>query len=351
MRRSERNGGGAATRQRPCAGRGTTVNTERGVTLTELLVGLTISSLAIAAGYTVMNTGQKAMVVNDQTAEMQQNVRVSMELLAQDLRTAGFGMNGAVGTCGTAIVPADNTPTGADKGPDAISLVVPTALSTLAASAAGGATTLTLQSGAVANAAPDGFGPGALVSVGGVTTGTVTGIAGDVLTLGAQLPITAVFPVGTQVYWLRCTTYAIGTSTTACSGPAPCMLRGGVAIAEGIEDLQLAYACDGCNAAVNGGVPDGVVDDQNGSGTFDASDFVSNSTWTTSPMTASTIKLVRFSLVARQTRSDQTWSGTAPITVEDHDPTQDPGYSAATYQQFRRRVLTRTVQVRNLALD
>lgn len=321
-------------------------NGAAGHSLVELMVGISISMLALAAGYTAMSSSDKAATVNDQTVQMQQNARVAMRLLSQDIKAAGFGMSGAVGSCGQAIVPGDNNPAGNDTGPDQVSLVVPTLLSTLASGAAGPAASVALQAGAVAAMQPDGFAANATVSIGGVVTATVAGLNGDALTLSPPITAPAVFPVGTQVYWLRCTTYAIGTTTAACSGSAPCLLRGGVAVAEGIEDLQLAYACDGCN----GNQPDGVIDDQNGSNTFDAADFISNSAWTASPATPDTIRLVRVSLVARQTRSDPQWTSTAPIAVEDHDPTKDAGYSLAAYQQVRRRLLTRTVQVRNLGL-
>lgn len=321
---------------------------ERGATLVELMFGVAIAMAVMGAGYTVLNSSQKAASTNSQTAEMQQSARVAMELLTQDLKTAGFGMSGSVGGCANAIMPADNTPGGADVGPDSVSVVVPTLLSTLAAQVAGGPTAnaITLQSGAVAAMTPDGFGVGATVSINGALPGTVSGIAGDVLTLGNTVAAPAVFPADTPVFWLRCITYAIGTTAAACAGSAPCLLRGGVAIAEGIEDLQVAYACDGCNGTAS----DGVIDDQNASNTFDAADFISNSTWTTSPMTPDTIRLVRISIVARQTHSDSKWSSTAPIVAEDHSPTSNQGFSLGTYQQSRRRLLTRTVQVRNLGL-
>lgn len=305
--------------------------------------------MAVLGGaYTVLNGSQKAASTNSQTAEMQQSARVAMELLTQDLKTAGFGMGGPVGTCAAAIVPADHTSGGADRGPDSVSVVVPTILSTLAAQVVGGPTTNTiaLQSGAVAAMTPDGFGVGAAISVNGVLPATVSGIAGDVLTLGSTIGAPAVFPAGVSVYWLRCLAYAIGSTPAACSGASPCLLRGGVAIAEGIEDLQLAYACDGCTGAA----ADGVIDDQNASNTFDAADFISNSAWTISPMTPDTIRMVRVSIVARQTIKDAQWNSTAPIVVEDHNPTSDTGFLMGTYQQSRRRLLTRTVQVRNLGL-
>ncbi len=285
-----------------------------------------------------------------------------MELLTQDLKTAGFSMTGAVGACANAIMPADNTPGGADTGPDAVSVVVPTALSTLAAQVTGGptATTITLQPGSVAAMSPDGFGVGAVLSINGALSRNVTGIATDTLTLGTAISSAAVFPANTPVFWLRCIRYDIvratdANATTLCGGNPPCLRRGPnpdtnptsmVAIAEGIEDLQLAYACDGCNAV--GAVPDRVIDDQNASNTFDTADFISNNVWTASPMTPDTIRMVRISIVARQTQNDPQWSSTAPIVAEDHNPTNDAGFSSATYQQSRRRLLTRTVQARNL---
>jgi type IV pilus assembly protein PilW len=326
------------------------VRNEFGHSLIELMFGLGIALAAVSAAYTVASTTDKASVVNDQTAQMQQNARIAMELMASDVRMAGFGMNSAVGACTQPIMPVDHTPTGADRGPDAVSLVIPVTLSTLSANTAAPFNSIALQPGAVAAMSPSGFGTGASLSIGGATPATVTGIAGDVLTLGASVALPVFYPANTQVFWLQCVTYSVGTTTAACAGGAPCLLRNGVAVVEGIEDIQLAYACDGCNLATNGGVADGIIDDQNGSNTFDTADFISDNTWTTAPLTPDKFRLVRISLVARQSRNDREWHGTAPTTVEDHDPTTDTGFSLTNYQQARRRVLTRVVQVRNLGL-
>lgn len=320
---------------------------ERGATLVELMFGIAVSMVVIAAGYTVMASGEKTAATSNSTVEMQQNGRIAIEIISQDLRSAGFGMNGTVGSCGTAIVPADNKTSGADTGPDSFSVVVPINLSTLAATATGTVSTITLQSGAVTAVTAEGFGLGAVVSVGGAHTSSVSAISSDILTLTTAIAAPAVHPSGTQVYWLRCITYDIATTTTLCSGPAPCLRRGGVPIAEGIEDIQLAYGCDGCTGT---GVPDGVVDDQNASGTFDTSDFISNNTWLSSPMTPDTIRLVRVTVVARETRNDQDWKSSTPQVVEDHNPASDAGYNAADYSRIRRRVITRTVQLRNVGL-
>jgi type IV pilus assembly protein PilW len=323
---------------------------ERGHSLVELVFGLGIAMAAVAAGYTVASTSDKTSVVNDQTAQLQQNVRIAMNLVSSDIKTAGFGMTGAVGACAQAIVPTDNQPAGPDTGPDSVSLVAPTPVGTLAATATAPFNVIGLTAGSVANYSGEGFGVGSVLSIGGATPATVNAVAGDNVTLATTVGLPVVYPAGTQVFWLRCITYSIGTTSAACSGNAPCLLRNGSAVAEGIEDLQLAYACDGCVAAINGGVADGIIDDQNGTSSFDTADFISNNTWATAPMTPDKIRLVRITIVGRQPRQDPNWHGTTPTTVEDHDPTGDAGYTLATYQQFRRRILTRTVQARNLGL-
>jgi hypothetical protein len=65
---------------------------------------------------------------------------------------------------------------------------------------------------------------------------------------------------------------------------------------------------------------------------------------------------VQVNIVSRQTSADfglgeKQQAGiqtTGPLTVSDHLHSTDAGYTAATYQQFRRRLLTRTVDARNI---
>ena len=356
------------------AGRSRWWQVESGFTLIELMAGLVIALVIVAAGFTAMTSTNKAARANDQAANTQQNVRLAMELIAGDIRMAGFGMTAPVGACNYAIVPADNNPALPlnainDTGPDSVSLVVPITSNvapvwTLAVQATGPFTTIQLQAGAVGPAATPGTMQAAglvvngSVSIGGAMSGNVTGIAGDVLTLANTVGAPSVFPVGTPVYLLQCITYAISNNAVVCGSNGPCLTRGGVAIADGIEDIQLAYACDGCNVAVNGGIADRVVDDQNGSNTFDIADFISNNTWAAAPMTPDTIRLIQVSVVARQTGNEQGLSEmkntpvntTGAVVVGDHNPSNDAGFNLATYQQVRRRVLTRTVDARNLGL-
>ena len=356
---------------------------QQGFTLLELMIGTAIAVIITAAAFTALTSSSKATRVNDQTAQTQQNGRLAMELLSHDIKMAGYGMIGAVGNCGTAIVPRDNTAAGVDTGPDSVSMIVPTTTSSLAAAAIG-------PFGTSANPLPlvsaSGFSSGSIVSVGGVISASLATQTGNTFTLGSTIAAPVTFPAGTLVSLLQCVTYQVmqtgGANTAAiCGANVPCLARGIAApllagqidcngvggatacssIAEGIEDVQLAYACDGCNLAVNGGLADLVVDDQGPiNNIFDATDFIPNSTITTTPPSSDAIRLVRVTVVAREAQNEQGFGeGTVaqantagPVIVEDHNPSTpgDPGYVAATYRQFRRRIITRTVEVRNIGL-
>ncbi len=366
---------------------------EQGVSLIEVMVAAVMALLIIGAGFTAVISADKSMRVNDAVADTQQNARIAMELLARDVKMAGFGMTGPVGACTVAgnampIIPADNTPAGNDTGPDAVSMVLPVSNSNAAVGplwqlnlqASGPFSTITVRAGAGAAMVAQGMGVGSTVSIGGAVSGTITAIAGDLITLQNQIGPPKVFPVGTQVFLLQCITYQViragDANAAACGGTVPCLVRGVadivapftntncnltlpnncVEVVEGVEDVQLAYACDGCNAAVNGGAPDGIPDDWNGNNTFDVADFVTNNTWATTPMTPDKIRLVQINVVARQTRQDQglnevgtrATSSAAPLQVSDHNHSNDVGYSFATYQVERRRALARAVKTRNM---
>lgn len=359
---------------------------ERGFTLIELMSALTITTVIVAAGYTILTTTHKASISNERAVGTQQNVRVAMELIARDIKQAGFGMplapnppvGGIAGNCapgGTtaAITPVDNNSAGPltavnDTGADRVSVIAPRTnpdwvLASAAPAAGGGAfTAITLTGTAVTEMVNEGMqnGSGAYVSLGGVVTVPVTSSSGATITLGTTTYAPMNFPIGTQVYLLQCVTYQVAIGTANCVTAGPCLTRtvgSGTAAAtttplvDGVEDLQFAYACDGCIS----GVPDGVIDDINANGTFDIADFQTNRVWVVGTFDPATIRLVQINIVARQTAIDQgTGEGNqagalrTPIQVSDHLPSNDAGYAAATYQSFRRRFLTRTVDTRNM---
>ena len=372
---------------------------ERGFTLVEMMISIVISTVIVAAGYTILTTTHKATISNERAVGTQQNVRVAMELIARDIKQAGFGLpeapnlpvggtagncaTGAAGTTITAIRPVDNNsaiPLTAvnDTGADTISFVVPRTNPTngaisgwvLASAApsggAGSFTTITLTTTAVTEMQNAGMqnGSGAYISLGGVVTVPVTSSTGATITLGSPTYAPVNFPAGTQVFLLQCVTYQVASGAANCGSAGPCLTRtvdSGTApavttpLVDGVEDLQLAYGCDGCNTTINAGVPDRVIDDFNGNNTFDVADFQTNRVWTFGTFDPATIRLVQINLVARQTAIDQgTGEGikagalSTPVQISDHLPSNDAGYAAATYQSFRRRLLTRTVDTRNL---
>ena len=66
---------------------------KKGVTLIELLVVLVISAIVIGGIYKVIIAQTRAYTVQDQVAEVQQDVRGAMEIMVRDIRMAGFQTN------------------------------------------------------------------------------------------------------------------------------------------------------------------------------------------------------------------------------------------------------------------
>jgi prepilin-type N-terminal cleavage/methylation domain-containing protein len=63
---------------------------KNGVTLIELLVVLVICAILIGGTYRVFISQTKAYTVQDQVAEVQQNIRSAMDIMVRDLLMAGF---------------------------------------------------------------------------------------------------------------------------------------------------------------------------------------------------------------------------------------------------------------------
>lgn len=398
---------------------------QRGFTLTEIMVATMMTTAIVAAGFSALVVSQKTTRITGQVGNTQATARNAVDMITADLKLAGFGMRGlttSVGGChinGTpsAVVPGDNNPLGADIGPDTISMVVPMTNSIIAMppvwqvfvpvapGTIGGLDTPIASipmpanaTTAMGNAIPGGGAAllGMSVSIGGVAGSRIQAVNPGGLTLNPAIPAPTAFGTGTQVYLLQCITYQVippPDNLNLCQGNAPCLVRGAVPtnlvgpggppncnqvnsgcipIMDGVEDLQLAYACDGCDPRVNNGRPDLQPDDLNLSNQFDQADFITDRNWfgTAAPygtfMTPRTIRLVQVNIVARQTRADQGMgeaqstplhSSVFPV-ISDHNHAN--GLYAlgdlttvaqqAAYFQFRRRILTRTIELRNQRL-
>lgn len=65
----------------------------KGVTLIELLVVLVISGIVVGGIYKVFIAQTKAYTIQDQVAEIQQDVRGAMDIMVRDIQMAGFQNN------------------------------------------------------------------------------------------------------------------------------------------------------------------------------------------------------------------------------------------------------------------
>ena len=396
---------------------------QQGFTLVEIMVATAVTSVIVLAGMAALTMTGKAVRANEQISGSQQNARLAMEMITHDIKMAGFGPLDPtvtplpVGNCGIGglpvpILPGDNSPVAAvpDTGPDQISLVVPLTFysSGVVGSPPSWQTTAALGNGGLpfqnvpitpaisADMIAAGLGPNTFISLGGIVMAQVQAAANPIV-LAGPIPGSTRIPLGTQVFILQCITYQVipqlagGTPgadiDNICGGNAPCLVRGianatvvvggrilpncnvpnspCLPIATGIEDIQFAYACDGCLLPGPGlKEPNGLIDDVNLNLIFDQPDYVSNQLWNTTPMTPSAIKMVQVSIVARQQSIDnglgegnsQAGPGVLSstfLTVDDHPHAGgvfvagDAAAQIPPYASVRRRVVTKTVETRN----
>ena len=87
---------------------------ETGMTLIEVMIAVVITSIIVAAAFSMIILSQRTTIAMGQVADTQQNVRLSMELLAQDVRLASFNYSAkspgapTVGGCNVLNAPVDS---------------------------------------------------------------------------------------------------------------------------------------------------------------------------------------------------------------------------------------------------
>jgi type IV pilus assembly protein PilW len=69
----------------------------KGFTLIEILVALAITSVVLTAIYAAYQSQQKAYIIQQDIAMMQQNLRAAMYLMTQEIRMAGYDPTGTAG--------------------------------------------------------------------------------------------------------------------------------------------------------------------------------------------------------------------------------------------------------------
>jgi type IV pilus assembly protein PilW len=63
---------------------------ENGFTLIELMIAMAITGIVTAAIYAAFHSQQKSYIVQEDVADMQQNLRAGMDLMVREIRMAGF---------------------------------------------------------------------------------------------------------------------------------------------------------------------------------------------------------------------------------------------------------------------
>lgn len=73
---------------------------QKGFTLIEFVVTMAIMGIVLAGIYSVYYSQQRSFIVQDEVAEMQQNLRAAMFFMAKEIRMAGCNPTGGAATIG-----------------------------------------------------------------------------------------------------------------------------------------------------------------------------------------------------------------------------------------------------------
>jgi type IV pilus assembly protein PilW len=88
----------------------------RGFTLTEFLIAILITGIVVGAIYTTYKSQQDSYVAQDQVAEMQQNLRAAIYIMASEIRLAGYNPGSVPNLAGfVSTLPCDPANPGDDE--------------------------------------------------------------------------------------------------------------------------------------------------------------------------------------------------------------------------------------------
>jgi prepilin-type N-terminal cleavage/methylation domain-containing protein len=218
------------------------IKEDKGVTLVELMIALMMSSILIAALYRTFIGQQKTYTVQEQVVDMQQNVRISISRMMNEIRMAGFGdVNNALSLAGgvngfTQVITPNNSIITIVGGFKQVKRDNGEPILINSAGKNSGKDTLTL------NYATDNFDGDKhhFISIGGFISNTVASRSGSVLTL--DLPLRLIPKAGTPIFKIQAITYDLGISDgknvlrrneNTDGNPQP--------LAENIENVQFEY--------------------------------------------------------------------------------------------------------------
>lgn len=316
-----------------------------GFTLVELLVSASVLSLVLAAVTQTFMVQNRAYTVVEQSTEAQQNGRAIAELLEREARMSGFMVPEAASACGVDLSTGSDTLFLTDAGAiDPEDQTAPNLGAKLAANyvSATGLQTLTLDSLVLdGDPAYDSDGDGSedsdfraqagviLADFDDPTRGSACGII-DVVSAGSDqiqvdfLTKIGPVPAGHRVIVVPAHVYQVD--------PQMQLLRDGVAMAQAVEDLQVAYFFD---------------TDGNGSVTSEATErpgaknvpLYASDAWNHADL-----REIRVNVVTRTRDPELDGPAAAPL----FQATENRVFTSTVPDGFRRRVQTLAVRPRNV---
>jgi prepilin-type N-terminal cleavage/methylation domain-containing protein len=305
-----------------------------GFTLMELMVTLTLLGITTAAVTGLLAQQGASYQVVDQVSEVQQNMRAIADLMEREIRTAGFLVPQSVAVCGRDNDNASDVLFLSDADPLLVGAEMLGATITAGFSGTGtdglSLDDLELDGAGFYDTDGDGIGDSDFRVGAGV-------IVADLLdsSRGASCGVITSLPGGTTIN----VNYAnagesIGAGGNLVAVPAHVyqvnaqnqLLRDGMVLADGVEDLQFAFFYDSDD--------DGVRDEP--------AEFPgSNNTYASNAWNNEILREIRFNVVVR-TAADPSWSqGQFQAKENRIAPAGGP-------DGFRRRVFTASVRPRNV---
>ena len=203
---------------------------KNGLTLIELLIALVLSGILIAALYRVFISQQNISTVQDQVADMQQNVRVAIGQMTREIRMAGYGGDilavfGNINGFTNILTPASNS----------ITIILADEVGVLKQNAAKGTNQLNVTNARIFNTDKKKY-----LCLNGLNNYLIQSIAGDTITLTTSFA--EGHPINETVYLVKAISYDLGLS-----GGKSVLRRnentggGAQPLAENIESIRFAY--------------------------------------------------------------------------------------------------------------
>ena len=222
---------------------GSVFKKKNGVTLIELLIALVLSSILIAALYRLFISQQKTYTIQDQVADMQQNIRVAIDQMTREIRMAGYGGDilavfGTINGFTNIITPANNS----------ITILLADQVGVIKQNATKDASQVRVTNASTFNTDRKKY-----LCLNGLNNYLIQSISTDTMTLTTSL--TEDHLINEPVYLVKAITYSLGLSGGKIALRRNENTGGGAQpLAENVESLQFTYF--DANANVTSNPPD-----------------------------------------------------------------------------------------------